>query len=103
MAVVPELDQGQTYLCWLYSVLECFTGAGAPFDWAAVYAQVKGKPYQSPGEPATFDELHRAVAAAGNLTGAQVQWSGADGFIRDDNVREQAVQDGWFVIAGVYE
>jgi hypothetical protein len=96
-----RIDQGQTFLCWLYSTLECFTAAGSPFDWRQVYADVKGARYVAPGEPATFDELKTTVLAASQKTGASVSFLGDDGFLRNDAERLQAVRDGWFVIVGV--
>src|SRR5579883_2866138 len=95
---IPELDQGPTYLCWLFAVEECFTAAGAPFDWQAVYAAVKGKPYVAPGEPATFADLKSAIANASSVTGATVKWFGESGQATDPATVDQLIRDGWFVI-----
>lgn len=95
-----RIDQGQTFLCWLYSTLECFTAAGAPFDWRQVYAEVKGERYLAPGKPATFSELKATIIAASKLTGAAISFLG-DGFVQSDEARLEAVRDGWFVIVGV--
>ncbi|MBV9120507.1 MAG: hypothetical protein JOZ39_07345 [Chloroflexi bacterium] len=100
---IPELDQGATYLCWLFCVEECFSAAGAPFEWQDLYARVKGKPYVAPGEPATFVELESAIRAAAVVTGAQVQWLGTSGQLDNPQAVDGAISSGWFVIAGVAE
>lgn len=103
MANVPELDQGWSKACWAYSVAECFDAAGyyvSPFD---VYAQTKGQLLTLPGLPATFPELRAAINAAAAMTSARIKWLGPLGVINDPATFDQAVRDGWYVVAGVRE
>jgi len=99
-----ELDQGPTYLCWLYCVEEAANAVGASFDKFDCYQRVKGVPYVPPGQPATFSELALCVRTAGQLSGRSVTWFNDDGWVVDFATFDRLLTDGsWFVIAGVAE
>ena len=99
-----ELNQGPTYLCWLFCVEEAANAIGASFDKFACYQRVKGIAYSPPGQPATFDELAVCVDYAGRLIGRPVRWFNGNGAVIDFETFDELLRDGsWFVIAGVAE
>lgn len=98
------MDQGPTYLCWLFCVEEAANAVGQTFDKFACYQKVKGTPYLPPGEPATFEELAAAVECAGRQLGRSVRWFNGNGAVVDFETFDGLLRDGrWFVISGVAE
>jgi len=99
-----ELDQGPTYLCWLFCVEEAANAIGASFDKFECYRRVKGVPYVPPGQPATFDELAACIRDAAELMDRPLTWFGPDGAVDDFATFDRLLRDGsWFIIAGVQE
>jgi hypothetical protein len=104
MPVVAELNQGPTFLCWCYSVIECIDSDEDKVNPFQLYQAVKGIPFSPPGQPATFSELRQAITFAALKVGKKVKWYGPDGTVNDDTTFDQLLRDGsWFVIPGVNE
>jgi hypothetical protein len=101
---IPELNQGQTRLCWAECVQEAFAGSGNSVSVYDLYKQVKGADYTPPGEGATFAELTACVRGAALLTGVRLRWFGLEGRVNDLATFDQLLRDGtWIVIVGANE
>lgn len=99
-----ELDQGPTYLCWVFCVEEAANSIGATFDKFECYRLVMGAPYVPPGQPADFAELAECVEIAAQLMGKRVLWFNGTGAVVDFDTFDELLRDGtWIVIAGVAE
>lgn len=104
VTLLPNLDQGYTYLCGLYSAALPFLSAGYQLNLYSCYQKVRGYPLVLPGDPCTFDDVKGYVNTFADQANVFLQWFQGSGDVGDDlPTVDQLVRDNWFVIAGAAE
>ena len=100
--MTPTLeDQGNTYRCGVFSVVQWFEGNG----FANVQSLSPFSKYCSLADSQqglAFSQVHDEVEEFCSALSITPEWL-QDGYLKDFNTFNQAISDGWCVVVGVYE